>query len=214
MVCVILMRDLTDPAVGVLSGNHINIVRSHQTMTIISDKVIQDIFTLSLQYFLDKEAQEIVEGVNERNNCARWAIYLQRVAHEQGLTSYFADAEYNRKQNGEIKTILDGESRVVTINCDLILHSRGMNIAEDNLIAIEIKKFDRPEIEKQKDRDRLRALTQASYDGIWMNDGSTPPEHVCGYRFGAFVELDRRYRRCTVEYFKDGQYKTKTEHSF
>jgi hypothetical protein len=181
---------------------------------LIPDKIIRDIFASSLQRFLDLEAQEILEGVNERNNCARWALYLEKAAHKRGFIDYIADPEYNRQQNGEIKTILDGQHKVVTINCDLILHSRGKNISEDNLIAIEVKKFDRPESEKQDDRERLRALTRASYDGIWMNDGSAPPKHVCGYRLGAFVELDRRQRLCTVEYYKDGEYETKTEHSF
>lgn len=171
----------------------------------VPEAIIQEIFTASLRCFLEKEVQEILEGVNERNNCARWAMYLERAAHERGLVQYVADPEYNRKQDGRIKTILDGQHRVVAINSDLILHTRGVNIAEDNLIAIEVKKSDQPDRDKESDRERLRALTKASYDGIWMNDGSEPPEHVCGYRLGAFVELNRKNRLCSVEYFKDGE---------
>jgi len=180
----------------------------------IPETLILDVFMSSLQIFLQKETQEIIEGVNERNNCGRWAIYMQQVAQERGLEGYFADQEYNRKQNGEIKTILDNESRVVKINCDLILHSRGANIAEDNLIAIEVKKYDQSDVEKQRDRERLRALTKASYNEIWMNDRSTPPEHVCGYRLGAFVELNRRQRTCCVEFYKNGEYESEFQHSF
>jgi hypothetical protein len=183
-------------------------------MAEITDIVVQYIFSSSLECFLKREAQEIVEGVNERNNCARWAQYLEQAAHAVGLSEYVADAEYNRKQDGKIKTILDGSHRVVTINCDLILHTRGVNIAADNLIAIEVKKSDQPEKDKQSDRERLQALTKDSYDGIWMNDGSEPPEHVCGYRLGAFVELDRKKRICVVEYFRCGAYETRTEHNF
>ena len=183
-------------------------------MAEIPELLILDIFSSSLQTLLHEEAQEIIEGVNERNNCARWAMYLQQEAQNQGLEEYIADAEYNRKQNGQIKTILDGEGKVVTINCDLILHTRGANIAADNLIAIELKKHDRPDEEKQRDRERLRALTKDSYDGIWMNDGSTPPEHVCGYRLGAYVELDRNQRLCHVEFYKNGEYDSNVEYSF
>src|SRR5689334_12113032 len=100
-------------------------------MSEISEDLIRDVFTSSLESFLTKESQEIVEGVNERNNCARWAQYLELAAHERGLLEYIADPEYNRKQNGQIKTILDGKGTVVTINCDLILHTRGANIAAD-----------------------------------------------------------------------------------
>ena len=183
-------------------------------MSEIPELLIREVFTSSLQSFLREESQEIIEGVNERNNCARWAKYLEQAAHDQGLREYIADPEYNRKQNGKIKTILDGEGRIVTINCDLILHTRGANIAADNLIAIEVKKLDRPDKNKQQDRERLRALTKASYDGAWMNDGSAPPEHVCGYHLGAFVELDRRRRICRVEYYKNGEYESESEHSF
>lgn len=183
-------------------------------MSEIPESLILEIFISSLQIFLHNETQEILEGVNERNNCGRWAIYLQQVAYEYGLKDYFADPEYNRKQNGKIKTILDNKNRAAKINCDLLLHSRGVSIAEDNLIAIELKKYDRPEKEKRDDRERLRALTKASYDGKWMNDGSTPPEHVCGYRLGAFVELDRKKRICCIEYYKNGEYQSKTNFPF
>src|SRR5258708_30456373 len=180
----------------------------------ISEALILEVFTLSLQAFLKKETREIIKGVNERNNCGRWAIYLEQVAHEKGLQEYIAYPEYNRRQNGEIKTILDGQSRVITINCDLILHTRGVNVAADNLIAIEVKKYDRPDEGKQLDRERLRALTKASYDGIWVNDGSSLPEHVCGYHLGVYVELDRKHHICCVEYYRNGEYKSESEYSF
>jgi len=180
----------------------------------ISEEVIREIFNSSLQAFLVQERQEILKGVNERNNCARWGFYLESIAREHGLTSYKADPEYNRKQDGQIKTIIDGQNRVVTINCDLILHSRGNNTLEDNLIAIEVKKHDQPSVEKNSDRERLRALTKSSFDGIWMNDGTAPPTHVCGYRLGVFVELNRKRRICSVEYFKDGEFESKFNHPF
>jgi hypothetical protein len=36
-------------------------------------------------------------------------LHLEREAAEAGLEGYFADPEYDRKQGGQIKTILDGD---------------------------------------------------------------------------------------------------------
>lgn len=171
----------------------------------ITPDLVRGIFEESLNVFLARERQELIEGVNERNNCARWANYMERCAETKGLTAYFADIEYNRKQNGQIKTIINEQHEVVTINCDLILHSRGALIPQDNLIAIELKKQERPSHEKDKDRVRLRALTRARYDDIWVPDGITPPEHVCGYVLGVYVEIDRRHTACLLEYYANGE---------
>jgi hypothetical protein len=144
----------------------------------VNPELIREVFERSIDLFFQHEVQEVLEGVNERNNCGRMSIYLQQVAYQYGLANYFADTEYNRKQNGAVKTILDGQMKIVPINCDLLLHSRGNIVGEDNLIAVEVKKRDAPKDEKEKDRDRLRALTKASYDDIWSNDGVALPEHV------------------------------------
>ena len=157
-----------------------------------------------MDLFFQHEVQEVLKGVNERNNCGRMSVYMQQVANDNGLAQYFADIEYNRKQNGSLKTILDGQLKVLTINCDLLLHSRGQIVAEDNLIAVEVKKRHTPKMEKEKDRERLRALTSSSYDNIWSNDGVTLPAHVCGYVLGVFVELDRNMRICRLEYYRQG----------
>jgi len=157
-----------------------------------------------MNLFFQHEVQEVLDGVNERNSCGRMSIYMQQVASASGLCGYFADTEYNRKQNGAVKTILDGDMKIVPINCDLLLHSRGQIVANDNLIAVEVKKRDAPNNEKEKDRARLRALTKESYDDIWSADGIALPEHVCGYMLGVFVELDRRNRICRYEYYRKG----------
>lgn len=170
----------------------------------VNQDLIRSVFEKSMDLFFQYEVQEVLDGVNERNNCGRMSIYMQRMADKSGLTGYFADTEYNRKQNGKVKTILDDKTRIISINCDLLLHSRGQIVADDNLIAVEVKKHNTPIAEKEKDRIRLRALTKESYDGIWSNDGVTNPEHVCGYKLGIFVELDRIKRVCLLEYYRQG----------
>lgn len=169
----------------------------------IDRNLIRQIFEQSMDAFLQKEVQALLEGVNERNNCARCSIYMQEIANNFGLGNYYADAEYNRKQNGQVKTILNGEMKVVQISCDLLLHSRG-KMHEDNLIAVEMKKYETRDDDKRKDRERLCALTKVSYDDIWSNDGVTLPEHVCGYILGVFIEIDRNNRRCNFEYYENG----------
>ena len=156
---------------------------------------LMGILDQSLDTFFVAEAENIALGTNERNLCGRLAIHLSQLLPEYGLKEYYADTEYNRKQDGSVKTILDHRSVIVTINCDLILHSRGELIKEDNLIAFEMKKSTRPQQEKESDRDRLRALTKESFDDIWSADGIAHPEHVCGYRLGVFIEVDVNERK-------------------
>ncbi len=169
-----------------------------------SDEAIFNMWEETLAEFFEKEASQIVADVAERNLCGRMAHYLQGRATASGLRGYYADPEYNRKQGGQIKTIVNGASMVVSITCDLILHTRGESITNDNLIAVEMKKSNHPEHEKQSDRDRLMALTKSSYNDLWYNDGTAHPEHVCGYRLGIYLELDRLARTAIVERYQAG----------
>ncbi len=163
-----------------------------------------EIFSASLQLFLDQEAENISSGVSERNLCGRLAIYLNEQVKKQNITGYFVDPEYNRMQNGRIKAILDDDFREIYICCDLILHSRGRNRRQDNLIAIEMKKSTRPDAEKISDRYRLRALTKDSFNKVWSFDGKTDPKYVCRYIFGFYIVLDINERVCEVERFEKG----------
>lgn len=171
--------------------------------------LIQHVFEQSLTQFFANEVDAILSKVSERNNCGRLAIYLDYAAKENGLNSYYADTEWNRKQNGKIKTILDGEYKVISITCDLILHSRGKIVGADNLIAIEMKKSDRPKREKQKDEDRLRALTKA-----WSLNSTELPEHVCGYVLGAYIEINADTRTSFIEFYSSGSKSGQAEYAF
>ncbi|MFT4161809.1 hypothetical protein [Shinella sp.] len=175
---------------------------------------LRKIFDSSLIEFTSREAENILNGTSERNLCARWAPLLEKIATEGGFASYYADVEYNRKQDGKVKTILDEEWKVVSITCDLILHSRGNVVESDNLIAIEMKRSEHPEEEKRKDRMRLRAMTKSSYDGVWSNDGKLHPEHVCGYSLGFYVELVSAARLFWVEEYQKGELVDCFQHHF
>lgn len=154
---------------------------------------LRDIFFDSVSQFLTSERENISSGVSERNLCARLAFILENKAKEIGLSEFFVDPEYNRMQNGKVKFTRNKDMEVVTITCDIILHSRGKYIGEkDNLIAIEMKKNTASDKEKNKDRTRLMALTTSPYGQIWSYDGTTHPEHVCGYNIGFYMEISEK----------------------
>lgn len=98
----------------------------------------------ALSAFLETECSLILSDVSEPNICQRMSFYLQQAANASGFGDYFADTECNRKQDGEIKTIIDERDIVVSIRCDLLLHERGEMGPQENLIAIEVKKAGRP----------------------------------------------------------------------
>jgi hypothetical protein len=163
---------------------------------------LTDLFKESVNTFFAKETTNILSGVSERSLCSRLAMYLEDNFSRFSITgNYNADTEYNRKQNGEVKTILDDQMQVIVISCDLLVHSRGMEVP-DNLITIEMKKSHRPEAEKQSDKNRLRAMTKKQ--DVYSTDGQTNPEHVCGYIIGIYMEINNKARTCLFEKYKGG----------
>ena len=173
---------------------------------IITKTMLEDLTNEAFDVFVSSDLDNILANVSERNLCSRLGFHMNHLLHKYGLTYYFIDSEYNRKQNDLIKTILDDNLEVVTINCDLILHSRGRSVQHDNLITIEMKKSNRPRKEKEKDRKRLRALTKDGFgDDIWSGDGKTHPEHVCNYQLGFYIELDISSRTFLFEQYERGR---------
>lgn len=164
---------------------------------------LKKLFQQSLNDFISSDLPNILANLNERNLCSRLAIHMNSNLPRYELSDYFADTEYNRN-NGAIKTIIDENTEIVTINCDLILHSRGQNPATDNLIAIEMKKSIGKKEDKEKDKIRLRALTKTSSGNIWSADGQANPEHVCNYKIGFYVELNIKKRIILIEEYQLG----------
>lgn len=173
-------------------------------MADISKMKLLELFKEACATFLKNEKDNILNGVSERNLSGRLAHNLENLLSKYDLKNYYADTEYNRKQDGQVKTILNDEMTVVNITCDVIVHSRGEKIEQDNLVAIEMKKSNRYEHEKNSDRDRLRALTKESYDDVWSYDGKTYPEHVCGYILGFYMEIEQAKRECFFECYHKG----------
>lgn len=165
---------------------------------------LSDLFWSAFKQFLGDEAKNIANGTSEQNLCGRLAMLLDGQRRDTGIQGYFVDVEYNRN-GGEIKTIIDDQSEVVSIRCDIILHSRGQIPNQDNLIVVEMKRSNHTASEKQKDRIRLRAMTKKSYDNVWSYDGKTLPKHVCGYEVGFYIEVNSSARSFLVETYIAGK---------
>lgn len=129
------------------------------------DKILIDIFERANNKFLEENIGFIRSNVSERSLCSSLAQYLFLEINLTKYSCYHVDTEYNRNK-GKVKTIYNNDCKVVSIVCDLIIHSRGEIPDKDNLIAIEMKKSYRPSMEKENDKARLVALTKSSYDDV------------------------------------------------
>ncbi len=157
--------------------------------------------------FLSLNTDLFTTEVAERTLCGALMVAINSVINKgfdrlKRYKNYFVDVEYNRN-GGIVKTIINNDLKIVPINCDLILHSRGRHKWQDNLIAIEMKKVNRPEAEKLNDRNRLIALTRLT-DGVWSADGVTLPKHVCGYVLGIYYEVDNKNMTAYIEFYSEG----------
>lgn len=139
--------------------------------------------------FLQEERGVFKSKATERTLCSALMLHIHDIIEDDNsYIGYYADVEYNRNQGGIKtiqKTIRGQQEKVISINCDLILHSRGENIDQDNLVAIKMKKSNHSASEKRKDRERLIALTKDSFNSVWAWDHNLP-KHVCRYVLGVY----------------------------
>lgn len=168
---------------------------------------LTEIFEVANANFLYKNNDLLSTEVSERTLCGALMISMNGIIKRNfkqlnRYRNYFVDIEYNRN-DGRVKTIIGSNLKITTIVCDLILHSRGHNKWQDNLIAVEMKKSTRPLADKQSDHERLIALTRLT-DGVWSADGVSLPEHVCGYVLGVYYEIDFNQMTGLIEYYSKG----------
>jgi len=169
-------------------------------------QVLMHLFIECSEQFVQTERKLILSGVSERCLCGAFMTIFRKVLDKSPFSAYYADIEYNRNFDGQIKTIIDDHYQVTNITCDLIIHSRGENSLRDNLIAIEMKRDNHPEAEKNKDRIRLRALTKPTNDSeTFSADGRVFPQHVCGYILGVFYEISLDKNIINIQYFRRGE---------
>lgn len=103
----------------------------------------------------------IRNGVSERNICARLAHHMEIIMHESNqYKDYFADVEYNRKNDGTIKHSEGYKKVSLPMVSDLIVHKRN---AENNLLAVEIKRWNNYD-KRKADRKRLESVVSSPED--------------------------------------------------
>ena len=166
------------------------------------------IFENANEAMLIEDVDLFIMKVSERTLCGALMLQLHKVLRDTEYNHYYVDVEYNRNKGAKLKTYLktiNGPQAIpIPIQCDLIVHSRGHYVAQDNLIAIEMKKYNRPQFEKEMDRERIRTLTKNSFDDVWSFDGKTLPEHVCRYKLGIYYEINFPQALIFVEYYTEG----------
>lgn len=163
---------------------------------------LKEIFQKSNEVFLEKETSLILSWVSERSLCWKLSYYITDIIRYSEYNNYHVDTEYNRNYWWNIKTIIDSEERILNITCDIIIHSRWENRNQDNLIAIEMKKSSWREDEKQKDRDRLIALTKELNDWVWTYWWWDFPKHVCWYVLWIYYEVNIEKKEILIEEYR------------
>jgi len=129
-----------------------------------------------------EEAIEIVKekdyflleyAVHERSICHRLAVYL-----EQSFTGFNVDCEYDNdldSESGRKRVKFPDGSTQDRVFPDIIVHERGKNGPDSNLLVAEMKKYTDVMPDLEEDRNRLHGFVAA--DEI---------NHLC-YRVGALV---------------------------
>lgn len=120
--------------------------------------IIYDIFEPSIYRLYQMDFENIRIGVSERNICARLALHMEIIMHESNqYKDYYADVEYNRKNDGTIKHS-EGDKKVsLPMVSDLIVHKRN---ADNNLLAVEMKRWNNYD-KRKADRERLESIVSS-----------------------------------------------------
>lgn len=148
--------------------------------------IIYDILIPSLKRLYQVDYDNIRFGVSERNICARLAHHMENIMREYDVlhetcsfNEYYADVEYNRMGNGDLKQYENSEHRPKYMVNDLLIQSRGY---ERNYLAVEMKRKgnNRHVIE---DMDRLASMVSPAPLG--MHDRCVHDTLV-----GAFIVYD------------------------
>ena len=124
--------------------------------------VLHSILIPSICKLYKEDFSNIRFDVSERNICARLAHHMENIMREYDaknrtsfFTSYYADVEYNRMGNGDMKYYEDSLKRPKYMVSDLLIQSRGY---KGNLLAVELKKKGATKEAIDNDIKRLKSL--------------------------------------------------------
>ena len=149
-------------------------------------KELIDIFEKAKNEFLEKEKTIIKNDTNERTLTQRLAFYLElQLRKNIKYNDYSVNCEYN-KDGEDIKFGKNAKRK--KIYPDIIIHQVKI---KDNLIAIEMKKTTSSSVDKRKDIEKLKALTDEK-------------NGYC-YVLGIYFELDITDNNNIINFFVDGE---------
>lgn len=166
--------------------------------------LIDDILVPAITRLYQIDYDNIRYDVSERNICARLAHHMENIMREYDqyqdpkiFKGYYADVEYNRMGNGDLKQFENSEHLPQNMVSDLLIQSRGY---ERNLLALEMKKMKASKKEMDKDRDRLKSLVSPA-------NNNTVARCVHDTLLGAFMIYSPD--EVTLEYYENDNGKGK-----
>lgn len=125
-------------------------------------EILHTVLIPSICELYKEDFSNIRFDVSERNICARLAHHMENIMRKSKaenktslFTGYYADVEYNRMDNGNLKYYEDRQKSPRYMVSDLLIHSRD---PKRNLLAIELKKRHSSKKAMEKDRERLESL--------------------------------------------------------
>ena len=162
------------------------------------DLILYDILIPALQCLYKVDYANIYYRASERNICARLAHHIENRMRDydknycRGLfADYYADVEYNRMGNGDLKHYENSEHKPKYMVSDLLIQKRGYG---RNLLAVEMKrKGNKRGVET--DKKRLKALVSSP------NDVEMARKCVHDTLFGTFIIYSEK--SLTIEVFEN-----------
>ncbi|ADE81455.1 hypothetical protein [Xylanibacter ruminicola] len=129
----------------------------------VQEIILDEVLIPALQYLYEFDYENIKFDVSERNICARLALHMENIMRRYDarkekpfFAKYYADVEYNRMGNGEIKRYENSKHLPKDMVSDLLIQSRG---EAPNYLAVEMKKKKNL---KNRDEDRVRLKSLVS----------------------------------------------------
>lgn len=139
------------------------------------DIIVHEILIPSLKKLYAMDCDNIRFGVSERNICARLAHHMENLMRRYDEVNgdgvfqvYFADVEYNRMGNGDLKHYENSEHRPVYMVSDMLIQTRGYG---RNYLVVEMKRKGNNR-HVAEDKERLMSLV------------SSPPDYEQAQRCG------------------------------
>jgi len=158
----------------------------------MNSEVIESSLYSSIDHLFRNDLFLLTYDVHERTIAHRLAVYL-----EHRLTGFHVDCEYNNdldSETGRKQVHYSNSSSGTGAYPDIIVHHRGLNGPNHNLLVIEIKKNSSTPNDINRDREKLCSYT-----------ASDDQSHL-SYVRGALVVLEVKENagQFSVEWYENG----------